>query len=248
MSAEKTTASGFLGAAGGQRLEVFGILATAGAILLALALGSYDARAGHDLIGPVGAWTASVLVTAFGYAAWVLPAELAFAALRLFRHRRAVLGFATAVSTVVLVFISCALLHLALPSGAAFGRHMPGGEIGEVIGAVLSSTLGLTGAYIVTVTLLLVTLVLRTPWSVVATAQGTAGALNRGASGAKTGLYAVWSAWRQARELERAERARERRATEPKIVLEEAGARRRSSARGGAAAGEPEDAFAPASG
>src|SRR5687767_15579493 len=83
----------------GRRHEVIGILTAAATVLLSLALWSYDARGGENWIGPVGTGLASLLATAFGVAAWLLPVELALATVRLFSRRLTALGFATVAST-----------------------------------------------------------------------------------------------------------------------------------------------------
>ncbi|MEM9074777.1 MAG: DNA translocase FtsK 4TM domain-containing protein, partial [Myxococcota bacterium] len=64
---------------GGRRREVGALIAAAATILAALALWSYDLRDSDNLIGPVGKALAGVLVAAFGFAAWVIPFELASA-------------------------------------------------------------------------------------------------------------------------------------------------------------------------
>ncbi|MEM1415610.1 MAG: DNA translocase FtsK 4TM domain-containing protein, partial [Myxococcota bacterium] len=148
-----------------RRREVAGIVAGAATALLALALFSYDARSGENLVGPVGIGLAGAFVGAFGVAAWVLPVELGLTALRFFRGRTTPLGVATAASTLVLVLVGCALVHLLLPETRVHGDHLPGGALGEVVGELLRSMLGLVGAAIVCITILLVTLVLRLPMS-----------------------------------------------------------------------------------
>ncbi|MBC7173460.1 MAG: DNA translocase FtsK 4TM domain-containing protein, partial [Polyangiaceae bacterium] len=66
----------------GRRHEVIGIVASAAALLMGLSLGSYDARGGENLIGPVGTELSELLVGAFGVAAWLLPLEAGLAAAR----------------------------------------------------------------------------------------------------------------------------------------------------------------------
>ncbi|MEM9073289.1 MAG: DNA translocase FtsK 4TM domain-containing protein, partial [Myxococcota bacterium] len=161
-----------------------------------------------------------VLVAAFGFAAWVIPFELASATVRLFRGRRAVLGVTTVVSTLVIVLIGCGLLHLVLNGEEIYGGHLPGGVLGEVLGEVLRSLLGEAGAYVVGVTVLLITLVLRTPVSITDTFRRGVQWLRESASRASDGLHTVADAWREARELEQAERDAER--DDPRIVDEHA--------------------------
>src|SRR5688500_4353692 len=126
---------------GGRRHEVLGILGAASTILAACSMWSYDARGGETWIGPVGAAIASVLASAFGAAAWLVPLELGLATVRLFQRRVMPIGIARAASMVVVVFVGCALGHLALPEQAGFGGHVPGGLLGEGRGEVLRSLL-----------------------------------------------------------------------------------------------------------
>ncbi|MBX3246540.1 MAG: DNA translocase FtsK [Myxococcales bacterium] len=209
---------------------MLGLLAGAAALLTALALHSYDARGGENLVGPVGVGLAALLVSALGLIAWAVPVELGLATVRLFRGRVAVLGPATAVSTLVIVLVGCALLHLALagnPDAAlaearagreVFGGHLPGGVLGEVLGEVLRSLLGTAGAYVVSVTILLVTLVLRTRVSVAAAIVSMSAAARAGLTRARAGATALVEAWREAREVERAQRAAQAERDAPRIV------------------------------
>ncbi len=202
----------------GRRHEVLGILAATTAILMALSLWSYDATGGDNLVGPVGTGIASALATAFGVAAWLLPIEMSLAARRLFSGRRGLLGAATVASTLVIVFIGCALLHLAMADEQVFGGHLAGGRIGEVLGEVLRSLFGLAGAYVLGVAILLVTLVLRTPVSVVEGAKLAATGVHNAYMRAHEGLRAVADAWREAKALEAQEREAALAALEPKVI------------------------------
>ena len=152
MSAHETTPEEPLDVILGRRHEVLGIVAAAATLLMSLSLLSYDARGGENLIGPVGTALASMLASAFGVAAWLLPIESGLASIRLFTGRSALLGVATVASTLVIVLVGCALTHLALGDTQVFGGHLPGGVIGEVLGEVLRSLLGLTGVGAIEVT------------------------------------------------------------------------------------------------
>ena len=185
---------------------MLGLVGLASTILLALSLWSYDARGAENLVGPVGSSLAGLLVGAFGVAGWVLVGELGMATFRLFRGKRGILGVATAVSTLVIVLVGCGLLHLAMEGTEVYGGHLPGGILGEVLGEVLRSLFGLAGAYVVGVTVLLITLVLRTPVSIVHGVARLTGLARRGAERTKEGARALVDAWEEARELERAER------------------------------------------
>lgn len=188
---------------------------------MSLALWSYDARGGDNLVGPVGEALAGVLVSAFGLAAWVLPLDLAFATARLFSRRSGLLGVATVVSTLVIVLIGCALLHLVMDGTEVYGGHLAGGALGEVLGEVLRSLLGEAGAYIVGVTVLLITLVLRTPVSIAHAATKAWRWLRGLWARTVEGATALLEAWREARELERQEREAQEARDAPKIVADD---------------------------
>jgi S-DNA-T family DNA segregation ATPase FtsK/SpoIIIE len=201
-----------------RRHEVIGIIGVSCTILLVLSLASYDARGGENWIGPVGAVIGGVLASAFGIAAWVLPIELALLTVRLFRGRESALGVARAASTLVFVFIGCAMLHLAFPDQPVFGGHLPGGLLGEVIGEVLRSMLGLAGAFVVGVSALLITLVLRTRWSLLTAWEFLSTHGVSMARAALDGMRTLYTAWREAKEVERAEREALAKENEPRIV------------------------------
>jgi S-DNA-T family DNA segregation ATPase FtsK/SpoIIIE len=123
---------------------------------------------------------------------------------------------------VVHLLLGCALLHLSLTTYPVFGGHLAGGLIGEVLGEVLRSLVGSVGAYVVCITALLITLVLRTTFSVVAAGRSVFGFSAQHGRGAAFALWdgtkALWEAWQAAKEIEREERERARRAAEPRIT------------------------------
>ncbi len=208
----------------GRRHEVLGLFALAGTILTGLALFSYDAREVDNVIGFLGQSIASVLATAFGVAAWFVPLELALLTGRLFRRSRSPLsrsswGLARLASTVVVVLIGCAMVHLAMPEDEVMGGHLPGGLLGEVLGELMRSLFGLVGSFVVGLTILLVTMVLRTSLSVIGMGKQVAGVAKKSGEKAKEGIGQVASALREARELELREREEERLRNEPKIIV-----------------------------
>lgn len=198
--------------------EILGILTAAATLLLGLALWSYDMRGGANWIGPVGSGLAGALLTAFGLGACVIPVELGLATWTLFRGDRARRGIVQAASMLVVVLVGCALLHLAMTSVTVFGGHLAGGVMGELVGEVLRSLFGLAGAVVVCVSLLLITMVLRTPLSVVSLARrGFQAALVSWRSAVEGGQQLV-QAWREAKAIELAEREATRLREQPKIV------------------------------
>ncbi|MFW5876239.1 MAG: DNA translocase FtsK 4TM domain-containing protein [Myxococcota bacterium] len=220
MGAPRTTSPEAFEPEEGRRHEVLGIVAGAATVLLTLALWSYDARGGPEWIGPVGRHVAEILARAFGTCAWLLAIELGLLTGRLFGRRASLLGLSTVASTLVLVLIGCGMLHLLLPERTVFGGHLPGGLIGEVLGEVLRSLFGLIGAIVVGTTVLLVTLVLRTPVSVAAAGRRVGRATVAAARSAAEGVAALAEAWREAKALEEAERQAADQASAPRIVGE----------------------------
>ncbi|MGF1466094.1 MAG: DNA translocase FtsK 4TM domain-containing protein [Sandaracinaceae bacterium] len=217
MSSPESTSAG---APAGRRHEVLGILAAALTLLSVLALWSYDARGGENWVGPVGAWAAGVLATAFGLVAWLVPLELGLLTARLFR-RGPPAGVASVSATVVVVLVGCALVHLASTGETAFGGHLSGGVLGEVLGEVMRSLLGTIGSYVVGIAILLMTLVLRTSYSLVDAVRGVGRAGSGLAQGVAQGVGSwareAGAAWAEARELERREREEEEERLAPRI-------------------------------
>ncbi len=216
MSALRTTSD----VAGDQprRHEVLGILCAGVTALIGLALFSYDAQGGENLIGPVGNAVAGLLATAFGIAAWLVPLELAMTTLRLFRRTRALATPAALASTLVLTLVGCAMLHLGMPGHGVFGGHLAGGVLGEVLGEVLRSLLGLAGSFVVGTAILLATLVLRTSLSIVSAAQRLSTATKTAATSTLGGTKALVDAWREAKALEQEQITADLENEAPKII------------------------------
>ncbi len=202
----------------GRRHEVLGILCASATALVGLALWSYDADGGDNWVGPVGAGLAGVLASAFGIAAWLVPIELALGTARLFSRSTERLGVGRVASTIVIVLVGCALVHLALGDQTVFGGHLPGGLLGEVLGEVARSLLGVVGATVVGTAILMITLVLRTPFSLIQSARKAGDTVLAGARRGRTWARDAWAAWREAKALERAEREAAELAAAPRIV------------------------------
>ena len=97
----------------------------------------------------------------------MVPFEFGAFTVRLFAHRPSPLGLANLAAMVVLLIVGCALVHLACPTAARVRRtSCPAAMLGEVFGELLRSLFGLVGAFVVGVSVLLTTLVLRTTVSV----------------------------------------------------------------------------------
>ncbi len=212
----------------GRRHEILGIVSFAAALLAGLSLCSYDVHGGANWVGPVGESLAGSLVTAFGLAALVVPFELLLAAAYCVRLRPPLPVVAHVASVLVHLLLGCALLHLSLHDFPVFGGQLAGGLIGEVLAEVLRSLVGSVGAYVVCISALLITLILRTSLSVIAVGRQVAGFSSaHGRSlwqSLRSGSRELWDAWQAAKQIEREERERARAALEPRISTTLSGA------------------------
>jgi DNA segregation ATPase FtsK/SpoIIIE, S-DNA-T family len=194
-----------------RRREVLGIFAAALTALTVLSLCSYDKQApAANWIGAFGYGLGELLTKAVGVTAWIIPFEMAAFTGRLFAHRPSPLGLANLAAMMVLLIVGCALIHLGFPDGVVFGGQAPGGDLGALFGELLRSIFGFVGAFVVGISVLLTTLVLRTTVSVTGLTYKSVSAVWRrfltSFDAAKNGLGGIADAWREAKELERVER------------------------------------------
>ena len=202
----------------GRRQDVLAILALTATSLLALALGSFDAtEASANLVGPTGHRLAGFLMAAFGLVAWILPLEGALLTYRLFRRRAAMLGIATLGSTLVLVMVGAAMVHLLIEPRAVWGVS-PGGAVGELLGEVSRSLLGLAGTLIIGFAVLGISIIVRTPWTLTEAANALM-RLGIRAWARLGGLIGdLREAWIEARAIDEEEETSERRSGQPRIM------------------------------
>jgi S-DNA-T family DNA segregation ATPase FtsK/SpoIIIE len=185
-------------------------------------LWSYDQRGGENWVGPVGESLASLFVNAFGFGVIWIPLELGLLTAELFRVRRSAAWVTRLGSSIVVLLVGCALLHLTLRGRFAFGGYPPGGVTGELLAEVMRSLLGTAGSYVICISTLLVNAVLRTRLSVVAllrrVGRSFGGAFARAYGAARDSAGALSTAWREAKEIEAQERARVEAARQPRIA------------------------------
>ena len=169
--------------------ELFGLVAFALALMLLIALATFDPRdpapffkAGADatsrnFIGPFGAFLAELLIPQlFGLAALLLPIALGLLGWKLFWCRPIEAPYTKAVGNLCLLLTLSALLALAFGTVGFEGEPVrAGGAIGEVLAALLVDDFNRTGAYIVAATGLFVALILSTQFSFSAFLAGTGG-------------------------------------------------------------------------
>jgi len=165
--------------------EVFGIATLAVALCMLLALASFDPAdllpngpavdTGRtaNLIGPVGASVADILLRIFGLAAFLLPVTLGVPGVFFLVGRRVEIKTVDAVGYPVLVLCGAMLAHLLMSGMLVFG-HAAGGLIGSMGAEVLRSLFGATGAYIIIYAVLALTFVLTTRISLVSAARSMA--------------------------------------------------------------------------
>ncbi|MGO9641222.1 MAG: DNA translocase FtsK [Candidatus Acidiferrales bacterium] len=158
--------------------EMVGFLGITIAVLIALSLVSYsphdssfnvsappsDARPANNWIGPVGAYGADLLFQGFGYAAFLLPVGIFALGLRWFRSR--------ALESPIAKLIGYALLVVSLPGLFALwhlpevrGAIPPGGLLGHLIAAGMSTALNTVGANVVVLAVFFASLFLTTQFS-----------------------------------------------------------------------------------
>ncbi|MBK7396648.1 MAG: DNA translocase FtsK [Myxococcales bacterium] len=182
--------------------ELGALLFFAAAVFVALGLGSYDLRGGADWVGPVGARTAQILVSAVGLAAWAIPVELVLFALPFLRGRPSVITPARAAGDVVLGAVGAALLHVGSLGKIVFGGHTAGGTIGELFGELLRALFSTVGTFLVGLTMIALMLIARATFSFIDFANRTGATSAAVATRAASTVRGVREAWQEAKLLE----------------------------------------------
>jgi S-DNA-T family DNA segregation ATPase FtsK/SpoIIIE len=182
---------------------VAGIVLLAITALSTLSVASFT-RPGGNLVGALGDAVGGALIHAFGLGAWIVAVDLTIITARLFLQKKPALGLAHLSVVVTLLSVGCALVHLAAPELRVYGDMLPGGALGEVFGELLRSVLGLAGAVVIGVAVLLTMLVLRTGISVLTLTQRGAGVMKvhsgTGVSLIRDAIVQVAEAFREGRE------------------------------------------------
>src|SRR5690242_3774313 len=124
----------------GKLREAASLLLVAAAAYLVLALAGIridpddPSIQGADWGGAVGTAIGTVLARGFGFAAWLVPLELALVALPLFRPGRMPVTSLRLAGDLVLLVVIASLVHIAAPDALAFGRSASGGNVGLLFG------------------------------------------------------------------------------------------------------------------
>jgi S-DNA-T family DNA segregation ATPase FtsK/SpoIIIE len=195
--------------------ELLGLVAFALALMLLIALATFDPRdpapffkAGvegpaRNFIGPFGAFLAEMLVPQlFGLAALLLPLVLGLLGWKLFWCRPVEAPYTKLFGNLVLLLSLAGLLSLAVGTFSYEGVAVrAGGAVGEIVSGLLVRDFSRTGAYIVSATALFVALVLATQFSFSKALQGAGGRVG-------VRLRAMRTAWVHYRESRRKEKLR----------------------------------------
>jgi len=208
--------------------ELIGFLCIAAAVLVALALLTYNPRdaafnvsaaSGEDhltqnLMGPVGAYTSDLLFQFFGFAAFLLPVAVGILGYRWCRNR--------AIDSQIATISGYVLLMLSLPSLLAMiripdvrGAVPAGGLLGTLVTQGLRSGFNPWGAGLVAGTLFFVSLFMTTRFSFsgahawASSSKGPLGKIEK--IGILQRAQARWQDWREERDQERMKRAVEER-------------------------------------
>src|SRR5512139_854079 len=195
--------------------ELLGLVAFAVALMLLIALATFDPRdpapffkAGVDgparnFIGRFGAFLAELLVAQlFGLAALLLPLVLGLLGWKLFWRKPIDSPYTKAAGNALLLVSLAGFLALAFGAVAYEGEPVrAGGATGELVAGLLVGDFSRTGAFIVVSTALFVSLILSTQFSFARLLGGLAGRLGER-------LRSLQTAWAHYRENRRKERMR----------------------------------------
>ena len=211
--------------------ELVGLLILSLGLVLLLSLASYHvqdpslntaaAARPHNLIGYPGAWFADLLLQGFGIGAFVFPILLFGLAWRWVRSEEVEAGAVKLCGTLLLLLSLTAAVSFA-PRLTLFSGAIPiGGLAGMLLAHYLLHALNSTGAILLTITTLIVSVYLVSTFTMSKLAVWFAGPLR-----ILRMLTDAWQLWRKERRACQEERARLRRRpkTAPRFETAQAGA------------------------
>ena len=165
--------------------EALGVGIGVAAVLVAIALASWESAGDANLAGAVGATIADVLVQAIGLAAWLLPVGLLAWAVVIFRGKRTELGPLFGIALVAGVVASAILLQLLVGNW----REMEaGGVIGGFLRVVLTESFGPAGTWGVATAVFLFSVTVATGQTLRGAAERTGAAARGGAVRVREGI------------------------------------------------------------
>ena len=172
---------------------------------------------GDDWMGAVGASVASLMIQAFGAAAWLLPLELLCMGLPLLQGRvPEQLGLRVAGDLMISILVA-SLLQVALPDALVFGAGLPGGNVGLFFGELMRGLFSAPGSFLVACTGVALILIGRATFSFIEFCERVArlyAAVLRQLAACHARLF---SAWQKARAL----RAEQERLVDSEPVIDE---------------------------
>jgi DNA segregation ATPase FtsK/SpoIIIE, S-DNA-T family len=193
----------------GRRREIAGVVMLASGLFAGLSMLSMQLGP-RQMMGPGGAATAAGLYALAGVAGYLFIAGLLVMAVRCFRGRRFVDGPLEGIGAVMLLVATAVLLHLPF-TGVATAQHGPGGLLGQWMGEVTASFIGVVGAALAATTALVVSLLLVTEIRMEEVVVVLGWALRQSARGILAALRASWRVARAAfPEKDESERQEER--------------------------------------
>jgi S-DNA-T family DNA segregation ATPase FtsK/SpoIIIE len=157
--------------------EMAGLLLFATGLLIILSLMSYSATdpcfsvsgtgaATKNYIGLIGAYLSDALLRLFGVTAYLLPLFLFGYGVFLALGGEAVHPYLKKIGVIVLFFSTTAFFGLQSDTVRLFGEDVPsGGMLGGLIALLLMKGFSATGSYIITLTAIVISLMLLTPFS-----------------------------------------------------------------------------------
>ena len=186
-----------------RRHEVLGVIATLLALVVLLALISYDGLtpegepiAGGNIVGPAGKWIAYFSFTALGAAVFLLDLAIWIYAACLFVGRAGSVRIKSAIGVLVIGFLASVALHTMLQDRTILGGHVPGGIIGTMFGEIAFSMVSTTGTYIISLGGIVLVLLIVTDISLFLAVRALGLALWRGANAVAGISMRVIRAWR----------------------------------------------------
>jgi S-DNA-T family DNA segregation ATPase FtsK/SpoIIIE len=174
----------------GRKREIAGVVMLAIGLFFGLAMLSKHVGA-HQIMGPGGAAMAAALYGAAGFAGYLFVTGLLVAAWRCFRGRRFVDGPREALGAIMLLVAAAVMLHLPF-TGAATEQHGPGGLLGQWMGEVVASFIGVVGAALAATTVFVVAMLLVTEISMHEASVVLAWAARGAGRGLLMGLRGAW--------------------------------------------------------
>ncbi|HUR19953.1 MAG TPA: DNA translocase FtsK 4TM domain-containing protein, partial [Vicinamibacterales bacterium] len=137
-----------------------------------------------NFAGRVGAFVAELSFQLLGYSAYLIPAALSLLGWQAFWCRKVDAAYTKLIGLGLVFMSSAALLSLAFSFLEVTGRPFAaGGVLGEAVAGLLSSYLNRTGAAILLITVVVLSVILATHFSLGRASEAAAGAVRDHSTG-----------------------------------------------------------------